>query len=307
MAAEDQTTRTDEGYKLVIRGLPFEAEAQDVMSHFQIDGSGLELITWADSGRCKGHAFVTVQTQEEADRLRGYDDTDFTVAENTRTLKISDFIPRRRNNRRRRNRQGGRRPRDGQPRKFQQDDESMREVYVSNVPWSATEDDFRRVFEHCGEIVDITIPTIYNSGKPKGFAFVRFATNEGREKAVELDGTTMISRQIGVRPNKGRPVGVKPRERKAPRSGLSEKPEGCTTIFVGNLPFEATKEDLEQLFGNCGEIRNARIVKQSWTQKSRGFGYVEFEEEASVDTAVQLQLEVDGRILRLDYTESIQN
>lgn len=319
MAAEDEELMMEPQHKLVIKGLPFEAEVQDVVQHFNIDESCLQLITWSDSGRCKGHAFVTLGSEAEADRLREYDNTEFTVADNKRILKISDFVarPRRNNNNRgggrgrggrRGNRGGGRGRRgDGQPRQFEQDEESQREVYVSNVPWKADKEDFRRVFGQCGEIEDITIPTVYNSGKPKGFAFVRFATHEGRERAIQdCDGTYMMERQIGVRPNKGRPIGIKPRERKAPRTGLSEKPPGCTTIFVGNLPFEAEEKDLEALFGSCGAIRNARIVRQSWTNNSRGFGYVEFEEEASVDIAVQQQLELDDRMLRLDYTESIQ-
>lgn len=309
MAAGDQEEIVEN--KLVIRGLPFEAEVADVLSHFGIDESCLQLKTWDDSGRCKGHAFVQCDSQEEADRIRGFHETEFTVQENTRILKITDFVNRPKRNPRPQRRRKPRRTRDDdddEPRKFEEDDESQREVYVSNVPWKATEEDFRRVFGECGEIEAITIPTVYNSGKPKGFAFVRFATPEGREKAVnDCDGTYMMERAIGVRPNKGRPVGLKQRERKAPRTGLSDKPSGCTTIFVGNLPFEAEEKDLESLFSSCGTIRNARIVRQSWTNKSRGFGYVEFEEEHAVDSAVQLQLELDGRILRLDYTESIQN
>lgn len=313
MAAEDETTETDSGVKLVIRGLPFEAEVKHVCDHFSIDESCLKLITWQDSGRCKGHAFVTVGTKEEADAIREFNETSFTVSENTRVLKITDFVPRPRRNRRNR-RQKGREGDDDndtnnnteeETRDFEQDDESQREIYVSNVPFKAEREDFHRVFEDCGEIEEITIPTVYNSGKPKGFAFVRFKTQESRDAAVNRDGTMMMDRQLGVRPNKGRPTGGKPRERKAPRSGLSEKPEGCTTIFVGNLPWEAEEKDLENAFSSCGEIKNTRIVRQSWTGKSRGFGYVEFEEEASVDTAVQQQLILDGRTLRLDYTDSI--
>lgn len=319
MAAEDETnvetkgTESEEsGIKLVIRGLPFEAEVKHVCDHFSIDESCLKLITWQDSGRCKGHAFVTVGTKEEADVIRTFDGTDFQVSDNTRVLKITDFVPRpRRSRRNRRNKREGDDNNNSdnntetETRDFEQDDESQREVYVSNVPFKAEREDFHRVFEDCGEIEDITIPTVYNSGKPKGFAFVRFKTQEGRDNAVNRDGTMMMDRQLGVRPNKGRPTGGKPRERKAPRTGLSEKPEGCTTIFVGNLPWEAEEKDLENAFSSCGEIKNTRIVRQSWTGKSRGFGYVEFEEEASVDTAVQQQLILDGRTLRLDYTDSI--
>lgn len=295
------------GYKLVIRGLPFEATIDQLVSHFELDERQIEMATWTDSGRCRGHAFVTVATEGEADRLRNFHDTEFTVEQNTRELKVTDFEERPpRSNQRR---SGGRRKRgrnnNNPERNFEVDVESQREIYVSNVPWKAEEEDFHRVFGECGQIEDITIPKIHNSGKPKGFAFVRFATVEGRDEAINrCNGTQMIDRTIGVRANKGRPSGGARRERRPPRTGLSEKPEGCTTIFVGNLPWSADEERLEEVFSQCGDIKNTRIVRQSWTHKSRGFGYVEFEHEASVDDAVQLRLELEGRLLRLDYTES---
>merc|ERR1711879_573205 len=70
------------------------------------------------------------------------------------------------NNRRRRNDQRA-------ENSFAPDDESLREVYVSNLSFQATENDFRHVFGEYGEIEQVTIPKIYSSGRPKGFAFVR--------------------------------------------------------------------------------------------------------------------------------------
>lgn len=296
-----------EGFKLVIRGLPYEATSELVCDFFDIeDESRLKLITWSDSGRCKGHAYVTCATQEEVEAIKSKNDAEFTADENTRLLKISDFNP----NNKQRKKKNTRKQRDENetprpPRTFEPDDDSLREVYVSNVPFQAGREDFERVFGDSGEIEEITIPKIYNSGRPKGFAFVRFKTEEGKDNALLLNSTLMHSREISVRPNKGRAIGGRPRQSRPARTGLSRKAPGCSTIFVGNLPWDAVEKDLEDLFKDCGEIKNARIVRQSWTDKSRGFGYVEFTEEASVDTAVQKNIVLQERPLRIDFADPI--
>jgi len=120
----------------------------------------------------------------------------------------------------------------------------------------------------------------------------------------------MMKRTISVRENKGRPV-RKERTRRPRREGLSERPEGCRTIFVGNLPWETEEEELRNLFGPYGDIVNARIVKQSWTKRSRGFGYVEFQQEEAVTdviaTAVKKPFSMNDRELRLDYADQLSN
>ncbi|MBU1027311.1 MAG: RNA-binding protein [Candidatus Margulisbacteria bacterium] len=50
------------------------------------------------------------------------------------------------------------------------------------------------------------------------------------------------------------------------------------SIFVGNLPWSATNEELEQKFSEFGEVKSARIVNDKMTGKSRGFGFVDMED-----------------------------
>lgn len=300
--------------KVVIRGLPFEASEDDVMDFFQIDKSQLNLPKFSDSGRCKGFAFITCVSDDEVGRIKSMGGDTFTAGSNQRQISVSDYEERPKRQRKRgnrRQRQNNREPSENmggssrQQQSFQASEESEREVYVSNVPFDANEDDFRRVFGDCGEIEEITIPTIYTSGRPKGFAFVRFADQKGRDEALILNQTNMLNRTIGVRINKGRAIKTSSRDYNRTRhDGLSEKPERCTTIFVGNLPWDTTEDELQQQFEDCGKITSARIVKQTYTGRSRGFGYVEFQDEASVDTAVQQARTLGGRELRIDYAES---
>jgi len=324
VVAEDNTL------KLVVRGLPFEATEEDVLNHFRIQAEQLSLPTWSDSGRCKGIAFLTCDSESQKTSILGMDATTFTSGENTRDLSIKEYEERTRKPRgdgrggrggRRRGGRGGSAGRgrgggrgddrgDAAAQSYVSDDETGREIYVSNASFASTKESFIEFFANLegGEVESITIPTQYQSGKPKGFAFVRFTSVEARDSALKKNGEELDGRALGIRENKGRAErGARPErvDRRERRTELSEKPGACTTIFVGNLPWATDEEELKRLFEDCGEVVNSRIVRQSWTQRSRGFGYVEFAQEASVDTAVQKQLTVDNRELRLDYAENL--
>jgi len=266
---------------------------------------------------------LTCDSESQKTSILGMDATTFTSGENTRDLSIKEYEERTRKpaggrggrGGRRRGGRGGGRGRgegrgDGAAQSYVSDDETGREIYVSNASFASTKESFIEFFANLdgGEVESITIPTQYQSGKPKGFAFVRFTSVEARDCALKKNGEELDGRALGIRENKGRAErGARPErvERRERRTELSEKPGACTTIFVGNLPWATDEEELKRLFEDCGEVVNSRIVRQSWTQRSRGFGYVEFAQEASVDTAVQKQLTVDNRELRLDYAENL--
>jgi len=279
----------------------------------------LNLPCWSDSGRCKGIAFITCESETQKTSILQMDGTTFTADENTRDLSIKEFEerPRKQGARSRgggRSRRGGGRQSAGRGRgdgaqSYVSDGETSREIYISNASFSSTKESFKAFFKDVGEVESITIPTQYQSGKPKGFAFVRFTTVAARDAALKKNGEELDGRALGIRENKGRAERQQAnyRDRQQRRQELSEKPQGCTTIFVGNLPWSTDETELKKLFEKCGEVVNARIVRQSWTSRSRGFGYVEFAQEASVDTAVQKQLTIKDRELRLDYAENLVN
>ena len=57
-------------------------------------------------------------------------------------------------------------------------------------------------------------------------------------------------------------------------------------IFVGNLSFRATDEDIRGLFEGYGSVDSARIILDRETQRSRGFGFVEMSDSAAVNAAI---------------------
>jgi RNA recognition motif-containing protein len=57
-------------------------------------------------------------------------------------------------------------------------------------------------------------------------------------------------------------------------------------IYVGNLPFEATDDDLQQLFGTYGEVATANVIKDRFSGESRGFGFVEMPARKDAEAAI---------------------
>ena len=79
-------------------------------------------------------------------------------------------------------------------------------------------------------------------------------------------------------------------------------PEGCTCVFVGNMPFDITESIVRKLFQRCGTIRSIRFCEDEKTGEFRGFGYVSFLEKEACEQALMLAATpVMGRLLRIDY------
>lgn len=73
------------------------------------------------------------------------------------------------------------------------------------------------------------------------------------------------------------------------------------TIYVGNLPFETTEDDLRELFGRYGEVVKVSLVTDRETGHSRGFGFVEMPREIARGAVDALDGEdFAGRTLRVN-------
>jgi RNA recognition motif-containing protein len=66
-------------------------------------------------------------------------------------------------------------------------------------------------------------------------------------------------------------------------------------LFVGNLSFQATEEDLRELFQQSGTVESVRIVTDQFTGRPRGFGFVEMSTKEEAAKAVEM---LNGRLFR---------
>ena len=73
-------------------------------------------------------------------------------------------------------------------------------------------------------------------------------------------------------------------------------------IYVGNLSFQLSDQELEALFAEHGQVNSAVIIMDRNTGRSRGFGFVEMEDDAAAMAAIQALngKEVQGRALNVN-------
>jgi RNA recognition motif-containing protein len=71
-------------------------------------------------------------------------------------------------------------------------------------------------------------------------------------------------------------------------------------IYVGNLSFSTTSEDLRQAFGEFGQVSNASVVSDRETGRSRGFAFVEMDSGADEAIAALNGRELSGRTLTVN-------
>lgn len=76
------------------------------------------------------------------------------------------------------------------------------------------------------------------------------------------------------------------------------------TIFVGNLPFSASEEEVGELFAPFGEVQAVRLISDRETGRPRGFGFVEMGDDDARSAIEALNgTEMGGRTLRINEAE----
>ena len=72
-------------------------------------------------------------------------------------------------------------------------------------------------------------------------------------------------------------------------------------IYVGNIPSDATTEEIRQLFAACGTIIRVQLISDRFTKRPRGFGFVEMEDDQEARAAIATVdgLEFKGHVLQV--------
>ena len=73
-------------------------------------------------------------------------------------------------------------------------------------------------------------------------------------------------------------------------------------IYVGNLSFNTTEDQLTELFGQHGSVQSASIVTDRYSGRSRGFGFIEMSDDAEAQAAIEALngTELEGRVLNVN-------
>ena len=82
-----------------------------------------------------------------------------------------------------------------------------------------------------------------------------------------------------------------------------------TKLYVGNLPFGVTSQELSDLFSQAGEVVSANIITDRFSGQSRGFGFVEMSSEDSAQKAINQfnEYQMKGRSLKVNEAKPREN
>ena len=79
-------------------------------------------------------------------------------------------------------------------------------------------------------------------------------------------------------------------------------------IYVGNLPFDVDDDKLRELFSSFGEVEEATVIKNKFSGRSKGFGFVTFKENESASKAISEmnEKEIEGRKIRVSEAKPME-
>ena len=80
-------------------------------------------------------------------------------------------------------------------------------------------------------------------------------------------------------------------------------------LYIGGLPFSVTDEQLKELFESHGTVESAKVITDRYTDRSRGFGFVEMSTQQEAERAVQALngTELQGRSLTVNESKPREN
>ncbi|XP_077641825.1 nucleolin isoform X2 [Lonchura striata] len=253
---------------LFLKNLPYRITEDDIREVFE---NAVEVrIVMNKDGNSKGMAYVEFKTEAEADKA--LEEKQGTEIEGRAV--VIDFT--------------------GEKSQQENQKGESSTLIVNNLSYAATEETLQEVFKKASSI---KVPQ-NNQGRPKGYAFVDFATAEdAREALNSLNNTEIEGRTIRLEFSS--PSWQKGNTNTRGGGGFNQQSK---TLFVRGLSEDTTEETLRESFE--GSI-SARIVTDRDTGSSKGFGFVDFSsaEDAKAAKEAMEDGEIDGNKVTLDFAK----
>ncbi|XP_066049527.1 nucleolin [Chamaea fasciata] len=251
---------------LFLKNLPYRITEDEIKEVFE---NALEVrIVMNKDGTSKGMAYVEFKTEAEANKAM--EEKQGTEIEGRAV--VIDFT--------------------GEKSQQEHQKGESKTLIVNNLSYAATEETLQEVFKKASSI---KVPQ-NNQGRPKGYAFVDFATAEDAREALNSCNNTEIEGRT-IRLEFSSPSWQKGNANA--RGGFSQQSK---TLFVRGLSEDTTEETLRESFE--GSI-SARIVTDRDTGSSKGFGFVDFSsaEDAKAAKEAMEDGEIDGNKVILDFAK----
>lgn len=156
------------------------------------------------------------------------------------------------------------------------------ENLAPSVKWQQLKDFFKGYFE-------TYFADVINFGDDESYGIVEFKSRQDAlEACMQFNGVMLADRPVRLRQDRGEFDELRDNKRQRTENGRGSEP---SRVFVGNLDFHVSWQDLKDYMKQAGYVNYCNIVKNPHTGESRGFGVCEYSTEDEAERAIR---ELDG-------------
>ncbi|KAF5746749.1 putative RNA-binding family protein [Tripterygium wilfordii] len=188
-------------------------------------------------------------------------------------------------------------------------------LFVGGISRDTTDENLGDHFCKYGIVLNVLVAKDRITGSPRGFGFVRFADFSSVDKALQ-DPHVILGRTVEVKKAIPRRDQLDSQQQqlqkhhqcqqqhkglyKNSRLGISENNYGTKKVFVGGLAASLTEEQFRSYFERFGRIMDVVVMHDNLTNRPRGFGFVTFDSEESVENLMQQSFhELNGKVVEV--------
>lgn len=164
------------------------------------------------------------------------------------------------------------------------ENDDVGKLFVGGLSWETSKENLQSYFSRFGEVIDSVVMKNNETGRSRGFGFVTFkdpscVTAVLQSKPHELNGRTVDAKECTPRSMQ--------KNKKAATQGK---------VFLGGLPPDITETDIRNALSRFGKVNQVTIMCDQETKKCRGFGFLSFELEDSIEQAcAQRFVNINGK------------
>ena len=203
-------------------------------------------------------------------------------------------------------------------------------VFIGGLPFGVSERKLSVFFKQCGPFSHVDMPVFEDSGRSMGVAHIDFVSAKGAARCVEMNEITWCGRWLKIvfhdqmsredgryeqmrygfggngEGGSGNSYERKEKVRPEQDTNPGPCPEGCTRVWIGGLPYDASKEEIIAAFAASGVVLSVNISTDKETNESKGFGHVVFATEKECEHAMETAATNKGVVVgtqtcRIDY------
>ncbi|XP_021903643.1 RNA-binding protein 39 isoform X2 [Carica papaya] len=176
----------------------------------------------------------------------------------------------------------------------------QRTVFAYQICLKATERDVYEFFSRAGKVRDVRLIMDRNSRRSKGVGYIEFYDVMSVPMAIALSGQPLLSQPVMVKPSEAEKNLVQSTVAGGSTGLIGPYSGGARRLYVGNLHFNMTEDDLRKVFEPFGTVELVQLPLDE-AGHCKGFGFVQFSRLEDARNALNLngQLEIASRVIKV--------